>query len=63
MTATETERCTNLLQAKLAELTGSLRNRDEIAIEKASDVIDQVQLMGNANSPCAVSTAIRKCFG
>jgi DnaK suppressor protein len=46
MTATETERCTSLLQAKLAELTGSLRNRDEIAIEKASDVIDQVQLMG-----------------
>jgi DnaK suppressor protein len=46
MTRTETERFTDLLRAKQAELTGSMRNRDEIAVEKASDVIDQVQLMG-----------------
>jgi DnaK suppressor protein len=36
---------TNLLRAKQAELSGSVRNRDEIVIEKASDSIDEVQLM------------------
>jgi DnaK suppressor protein len=46
MTRTETEKFTSLLRSKQAELNGSMRNRDEIAIEKASDVIDQVQLMG-----------------
>jgi DnaK suppressor protein len=46
MTLAETERLTNLLRAKQSELSGSLRNRDEIVIEKASDALDQVQQMG-----------------
>jgi len=44
MTLAETERLTSLLRAKQTELSRSLRNRDEIAIEKASDALDEVQL-------------------
>jgi DnaK suppressor protein len=46
MTAAKTEEFRNLLRAKRRELSGSLGNRDEIVIEKASDVLDEVQLMG-----------------
>jgi DnaK suppressor protein len=46
MTKAELERLKNILEAKQAELSGALRNRDEIAIEKASDAIDEVQLAG-----------------
>src|SRR5580704_12977888 len=46
MTLTETERFQSLLQTKQKELSGSLRNRDEIALENAPDALDQVQLMG-----------------
>ncbi len=46
MTRTETEKFITLLRSKQAEITGSLRGRDEIVIEKASDMIDEVQLMG-----------------
>lgn len=46
MTKAELEKFKNILEAKQAELTGALRNRDEIAIEKASDAIDEVQLAG-----------------
>jgi DnaK suppressor protein len=45
MTSTETERIASLLRAKQTELSRSLRNRDEIVIEKASDALDEVQLM------------------
>ena len=45
MTPADTERFASLLQAKHEELSGSLRKRDEIVIEKASDTIDEVQLM------------------
>jgi DnaK suppressor protein len=34
------------LTEKQAELSGGLRNRDEIAIEKAADALDEVQLAG-----------------
>ena len=44
MTSTETERLTGLLLAKQTELSRSLRNRDEIVYEKASDALDEVQL-------------------
>jgi DnaK suppressor protein len=44
MTSTETERLTSLLRAKQTELSRSLRYRDEIVIEKASDALDEVQL-------------------
>lgn len=41
----ETKRYEDLLRAKQMELSDSLRNRDEIVIEKASDALDVVQLM------------------
>lgn len=41
----ETKRYADLLRAKQMELSDSLRNRDEIVIEKASDALDVVQLM------------------
>jgi DnaK suppressor protein len=46
MTRSETEKFTRLLHAKQAEISGSLRNRDEIVIEKAPDALDEVQQMG-----------------
>jgi DnaK suppressor protein len=46
MTKVELERLKNILEAKQAELSGALRNRDEIAIEKAPDALDEVQLAG-----------------
>jgi DnaK suppressor protein len=46
MTLAETERLASLLRTKQTELSRSLRNRDEIVIEKASDAFDEVQLMG-----------------
>jgi DnaK suppressor protein len=45
MTLAETERLTSLLRTRETELSHSLRNRDEIVIEKASDALDEVQLM------------------
>ena len=46
MTKTDLEKFRNILEAKQAELTGALRNRDEIVIEKAPDALDEVQLAG-----------------
>jgi DnaK suppressor protein len=46
MTLAETERLTSLLRAKQKDISGAMCNRDEIAIEKAPDTIDEVQLMG-----------------
>jgi hypothetical protein len=45
MTPGETDEFTSLLRAKEAELSHSLRNRDEIVTEKASEALDAVQLM------------------
>ena len=46
MTKAELERFRTNLETKQAELTGSLRNRDEIVIEKAPDPLDEVQQAG-----------------
>ena len=46
MSKNEMERYKKLLEARKAEIDESLRNRDEIAIEKAADAIDEVQLAG-----------------
>jgi hypothetical protein len=46
MILADTKRFTGLLRAKQAELSGSLCNRDEIAVENAPDALDQTQLMG-----------------
>lgn len=43
MTRTELAKYRTLLQAKQAELGAALRNRDDIAVEKTSDAIDEVQ--------------------
>jgi DnaK suppressor protein len=45
MALDETKRFTKVLRTKEAELSRSLRYRDEIVIEKASDTLDEVQLM------------------
>jgi DnaK suppressor protein len=46
MTKTELERYKSALEAKKAELSANLRNREDIAIEKTPDAIDEVQLAG-----------------
>lgn len=46
MTKVELEKAKSVLEFKMAELSGSLRNRDEIVIEKAPDALDEVQLAG-----------------
>ena len=46
MTKTDLEKFKTTLETKRAELSGSLRNRDEIVIEKAPDALDEVQLAG-----------------
>ena len=46
MTKVDLEKFRKTLETKQAELTGSLRNRDEIVIEKAPDALDEVQLAG-----------------
>ena len=46
MTQTEINKYKAMLEAKRAELSAGLRNRDDIAIEKTPDAIDEVQLAG-----------------
>src|SRR5579871_5473196 len=46
MTKAELDKFKKILEARQAELSGLLRNRDEIVIEKAPDALDEVQLAG-----------------
>jgi DnaK suppressor protein len=46
MTQTELNKYKAMLEAKQAELSAGLRNREDIAIEKTPDAIDEVQLAG-----------------
>ena len=46
MTQTELNKYKAMLTAKQAELSVGLRNREDIAIEKTPDAIDEVQLAG-----------------
>jgi len=46
MNKTELDKYKAMLEAKQAELSSGLRNRDEIAIEKTPDALDEVQLAG-----------------
>lgn len=46
MTKTELEKYKAALLAKQAELAAALRNREDIAIEKTPDALDEVQLAG-----------------
>jgi RNA polymerase-binding transcription factor len=46
MTQTEINKYKAMLETKQAELSAGLRNRDDIAIEKTPDAIDEVQLAG-----------------
>jgi DnaK suppressor protein len=44
MNQTELKKYKAILEAKSAELNAGLRNRDDIAIEKTPDALDEVQL-------------------
>ena len=46
MTKGELEKYRIALEAKKAEIADALKNRDDIAIEKTADAIDEVQLAG-----------------
>jgi DnaK suppressor protein len=46
MTQTDINKYKAMLEAKQAELSAGLRNREDIAIEKTPDAIDEVQLAG-----------------
>jgi DnaK suppressor protein len=46
MNKTELEKYKAVLEAKQAELSRGLRNREDIAIEKTPDALDEVQLAG-----------------
>ncbi len=46
MTKSELEKYRTALEEKKAEIADALKNRDDIAIEKAADAIDEVQLAG-----------------
>ena len=46
MTQTELEKYKGVLETKKAELSKGLRNREDIAIEKTPDALDEVQLAG-----------------
>jgi DnaK suppressor protein len=46
MNRTDMERYKAMLEAKRIELSAGLRNREDIAIEKTPDALDEVQLAG-----------------
>jgi DnaK suppressor protein len=46
MNKTDLENYKAVLEAKRAELSAGLRNREDIAIEKSPDALDEVQLAG-----------------
>ncbi|MCU1261318.1 MAG: transcriptional regulator, TraR/DksA family [Bryobacterales bacterium] len=46
MTKNELAKYKAVLEAKLKELSDALRNREDIAIEKTPDALDEVQLAG-----------------
>ncbi len=46
MNRTDIEKYKAMLETKQAELSVGLRNREDIAIEKSPDALDEVQLMG-----------------
>ncbi len=46
MTKNELEKYKTVLEAKQVELSYALRNREDIAIEKTPDALDEVQLAG-----------------
>jgi DnaK suppressor protein len=46
MTKVELEKFKTYLEGRRAELGGALRNREDIAIEKTPDALDEVQLAG-----------------
>src|SRR5215469_12465468 len=46
MTQTELNKYKAMLETKQAELANGLRNREDIAIEKTPDALDEVQLAG-----------------
>src|SRR5215469_15434899 len=46
MNQTELNKYKAMLEARMSELSAGLRNREDIAIEKTPDALDEVQLAG-----------------
>ncbi len=64
MTEAERKKFRNILEAKQAALSGSLCSREEIAIEKAPDTLDAIQLAGEREVAIRnLWIAIRICCG
>ncbi len=61
MNKTELEKYKAMLLAKQADLSRGLHNREDIAIQKAPDALDEVQLAVNANWPSATWTGNPAC--
>ena len=53
MNQTELNKYKAMLEAKQTELSAGLRNREDIAIEKTPDAIDEVQLAGEPQNATA----------
>ena len=51
MNQTEMNKYRAILEARQAELSVGLRNREDIAIEKTPDALDEVQLAGEREPP------------
>lgn len=70
MNRTELNKYKALLEAKQEELAAGLRNREDIAIEKTPDAIDEVQLAGerelairNLDRESALLRQVRSALG
>ncbi len=69
MSRTELERYKVMLEAKQAELSAGLAHREDIAIEKAADALDEAQLASerdfvirNLHRESALSRNIRRAL-
>ena len=63
MNQTELNKYKAMLEAKRADLSRGLRNREDIAIEKTPDAIDEVQLAGERELAIRNLDRERKCSG
>ena len=59
MTSTQLGRLKLKLETRLKELSSSLRNRENIAVERTPDALDEVELAGERD--LAISS-LDKCF-
>jgi len=62
VTPTQTGRLKLMLEARVRELSSSLRNHENIAVERTPDVVDNVELAGERDLPCGVWTSVLKSY-